>query len=194
MTMRPCSIGLGLWAAAQERRCLCVQRRGKYIESQSTLSPISKYRGFSVYSVNKTGGGKCLYLGQMRQAAVEHLLSPFSTPFFRVKWHLWLWVLFITDFLVIPAMVTSLLQLAVGLHMYNERRLVQITEYRSFSSSGKNSTRENTKWIWPWRYAQHAGRLNSFPFVQLYNGSMMHDKMVSVSLFRIRKEFLKRWK
>jgi hypothetical protein len=34
-------------------------------------------------------GGKCLQLGQMRQvdwAAAEHLLSPFSSPYFRVKW------------------------------------------------------------------------------------------------------------
>ncbi len=88
-TMSPCSIWQGLWAAAQEKR--------------------SKYKGFSMYSMNKTGGsvGQCLKLGQIWQvdwAAAEHLLfffkyffggffysssyllSSYSSPFFRVKW------------------------------------------------------------------------------------------------------------
>ncbi len=55
-------------------------------ELESRVS--SKYRWFSVYSTNKTGGRrKCLYLGHMQVnwAAAEHLLSSFSSPFFGVK-------------------------------------------------------------------------------------------------------------
>jgi hypothetical protein len=42
----PCSIWQGQWAAAQEKRCLNVHKRGNYCRVP---------RGFSVYSMNNTG-------------------------------------------------------------------------------------------------------------------------------------------
>ncbi len=65
----------GLRPCSREKVLLCAEKRGK---------------GFSIYSVNEDEAkGKCLKLGQMRLvdwAVAEHLLSPFSSPFFRVKW------------------------------------------------------------------------------------------------------------
>ncbi len=70
-TMSPCSIWQGLWAAAQERRCLCAHKRG-------TLSLLSICTWWTKPGVSQ--------IWQDDWAAAEHLLSPFSSPFFRVKW------------------------------------------------------------------------------------------------------------
>ncbi len=57
-------------------RYLCGHKRGN-------LSPLSKYRGFSVFSMKMfISGAK---IRQVDWAAAEHLLSPFSSPFFGVK-------------------------------------------------------------------------------------------------------------
>jgi hypothetical protein len=72
-TMSPCSIWQGLWAAAQERRCFCVYKRGN-------SSPLSKYCTWGIVYTPWTKQGveaKCLWLGQIRQvdwAAAEQLL------------------------------------------------------------------------------------------------------------------------
>jgi hypothetical protein len=60
--MSPCSIWQGLWAAAQERRFLCINKRGNY-------SPLSKCRGFSVYSMNKTGGRRKMFITRANSAS-----------------------------------------------------------------------------------------------------------------------------
>ena len=73
----------GLWAAAQERRCLCVYTK------EGTRVPSLNTRGLACTRWTKQGlEGNCLQLGHIRQvdwAAAQHLLSPFSSPFFRVK-------------------------------------------------------------------------------------------------------------
>ncbi len=51
-----------------------VHKRGNY-------SPLSKYRGFSVYSMNKTGGRREMF----NTRANAELLSTFLSPFFGVK-------------------------------------------------------------------------------------------------------------
>jgi hypothetical protein len=47
------------------------------------MSPVSKYREFSVYSMNKAGGGRKMFI--TKAMAAQHLLSLFSSPFFGVK-------------------------------------------------------------------------------------------------------------
>ncbi len=59
---------------SREKVLLCTQKR--------ELESLSKYRGFGVYSMNKTVARMKMFItGQMRQvdwAAAQHLLSPFS--------------------------------------------------------------------------------------------------------------------
>jgi hypothetical protein len=78
-TMSPCSIWQGLWAAAQERRCLCVHRRG----NQSPLRPLSQYRGFNVYSMNKTGGRRKMFITRVTAASWLSSCSAPSQPLLK---------------------------------------------------------------------------------------------------------------
>jgi hypothetical protein len=95
--MSPCSIGQGLWAAAQKRSYLCVHKRGN-------SSPLSKYRGLSVYSMNKIGGRRKICITGAN--AARWLTSgsvPSQSLLKHLLWYeiaLWLWAL--TIFVVGP--------------------------------------------------------------------------------------------
>ncbi len=71
----------GLWAAAQEIGYLCVHKREN--------GPVSKYPWFSALDEQNRGRRKMFITkSKMRQvdwAAAQHLVSPFSSPFFGVK-------------------------------------------------------------------------------------------------------------
>jgi hypothetical protein len=49
---------------------------------QGRRSPVSKYRGFGVYSMNKTRSWRKMFITGAYFSAAQHLLSPFSSPFF----------------------------------------------------------------------------------------------------------------
>jgi hypothetical protein len=89
-TMSHCSIWQGLWAAAQERRYICVHKRGN-------SSPLSKYRWFSVYSMNKTGGRRKMFVTMANAASwLSSCWAPSQfllRPIFQGGIVLWLWVL-----------------------------------------------------------------------------------------------------
>ncbi len=70
---------------AQDRRYYCVHIRG---------SPHFKYRGLGLYSMNKRGDRRKMFMtiGQMRQvdwAAAHHLLRPFFGEKFLSDYGLW---------------------------------------------------------------------------------------------------------
>jgi hypothetical protein len=95
--MSPCSIWQGLWAAAQEGRYLCVHERGN-------SSPLSKYRGLSVYSMNQIGGRRKMFITGANAASWLSSGSVHSQSFRKpLLWYetaLWLWAL--TIFVVGP--------------------------------------------------------------------------------------------
>jgi hypothetical protein len=92
--MSPCSVWQGLWAAAQQRRCLYV-----LYTKEGTIVPLSKYRGFGVYSMDKTGGRWKMFITRTNAASwlssgsspSQSLLKPFKVKLLNdyglVTWH-----------------------------------------------------------------------------------------------------------
>ncbi len=95
--MSPCSIWQGLYAAAQERRYLYVHKRGN-------SSPLSKNRGLSVYSMNKIGGRRKMFItGANATSWLTSGSVPSQSLLKPLLWYeiaLWLWAL--TIFVVGP--------------------------------------------------------------------------------------------
>ncbi len=86
----PAQFDRGLWAAAQERRCLCVHKRGNE-------SPLSKYRGLGVYSMKKTGGRMKMFIIRANAASwLSSCLAPSQSllkSFLMSEITLWPWIL-----------------------------------------------------------------------------------------------------
>ncbi len=51
----------------------CVMNRGNW-------GPVSKYNGFGVHSMNKTGDERKMFITRASAASAQHLLSIFSAP------------------------------------------------------------------------------------------------------------------
>ncbi len=72
--MSPCSIWKGLYEPLLKREGTCVYTK------EGTTSPLSKYRGFRVYSMNKTGGRRKMFITTVHSANAASWLSSCWAP------------------------------------------------------------------------------------------------------------------